>query len=610
MSMLPILKKIFKNQTENKPCGEGIVSNEANQQSTADIVGIHDLMIVAGNKTLILISDKRRVGLWMSDGVYDPCSATAAEGHNQINQLIHENLDELYDSLIYPLEENLFFLNITDSTNRGNLSGEGWIMLCHEMLDVFFPIIYRFVEENAINKKVGVIVFPNDRGTSIGADYLCDLLSAQHFNVHVHLEDLTDSLVWRNENCIQDIKNRLLHNYNVTIHKDAHLYEERELSSYPSICLELRNNLIKLAKEHNQNIPNKTLEKEPVDRKAPVPFPSISRSAEMRLSQYGQVRTLADIVKYLNCEKQYTDIYTLLNDLGNTINKYIQRGTICEEAYWYLTTILRIKSDMLFESSSLNLDKLIELVDDNRETYGFTLDDIYSKRSKTQLLKLVNLLNEIKHYTHSQDLISDLDSIMPQAHSMSKTFGRYPLYFFEQGIKSLWNEITPNGYLDSGLLEKYMFTDHENKVAELGLNEVIRMDYEDDAPCHPEVFFPKKIGTAPVYVQDENFREPCTGEPIYIKSCGEGKGPNRGSGLYEFELVRPILEQECEKGNYVYINGYYIPLTDYQKHIVGNHASYVPKVKNTRPIFQDWVGCLNYMQEETKCQFIAEILSE
>jgi hypothetical protein len=386
------------------------------------------------------------------------------------------------------------------------------------------------------------------------------------------------------------------------------LYEGRELSSYPSICLELRNNLIKIVKELNQNIPNKTLEKEPVDRKAPVPFPSISRSAEMRLSQYGQVRTLADIVKYLSSDKQYTDIYTLLNDLGNTINKYIQRGTICDEVYSYLIHILQFKSDMLFESSNLNLDKLIELVD--RETYGFTLDDIYSKRSKNQLLKLVKLLNEIKHYTYSQDLVSDLDSIMPHAHSMSNTFGRYPLYFFEQGIKNLWNEITPNGYLDSGLLEKYMFTDHENKVAELGLNEVIRMDYEDDSPCHPEVFFPKKIGTAPVYVQDEYFREPCTGEPIYIKSCGEGKGPNRGSSLYEFELVRPILVQECEKGNYVYVNGCYIPLTDYQERIVCGHVYYVPIVKNTRPIFQNWVGCLNYMQEKTKCQFIAEILSE
>ena len=131
----------------------------------------------------------------------------------------------------------------------------------------------------------------------------------------------------------------------------------------------------------------------------------------------------------------------------------------------------------------------------------------------------------------------------------------------------IWNEIQENGYMSNALLEQKMFTEHEEKVQEHGLKHVIRQDFVQDGPCHPEVYFPKRIGTAPVYVLDKNYVDHCSGQPMLVKSCGEGKGPNAHGSLYEMRLVQPIIERECSKGNYQKIQEYYIPVGDDSKPI-------------------------------------------
>jgi hypothetical protein len=96
-----------------------------------------------------------------------------------------------------------------------------------------------------------------------------------------------------------------------------------------------------------------------------------------------------------------------------------------------------------------------------------------------------------------------------------------------------------------------MFEQHDEKVKKYGLSKVIEMDFQDDGPCHPEVFFPKKIGTAAVYVGDSRGATTigrCTANPTtiyqnYIKSCGEGTGPNRDPYYYEKELLRIVEEK-------------------------------------------------------------------
>ena len=77
-----------------------------------------------------------------------------------------------------------------------------------------------------------------------------------------------------------------------------------------------------------------------------------------------------------------------------------------------------------------------------------------------------------------------------------------------------------------------MFEQHNEKVKNLGIDTVIEMDYEKDGPCHPEVYFPREVGIGPVYVKQGNRK--------FIKSCGEGKGPNRIPDYYEEHLFKRI----------------------------------------------------------------------
>jgi hypothetical protein len=136
-----------------------------------------------------------------------------------------------------------------------------------------------------------------------------------------------------------------------------------------------------------------------------------------------------------------------------------------------------------------------------------------------------------------------------------------------------------------------MFTEHERKVAEIGLSEVIRTDFENDGPCHPEVFFPKEIGTAPVYVVDQFNTEHCTGNPMYVKSCGEGKGPNAWPYRYEFLIIKPLLERQVQKGTYEKVEEFYLPIKEWR----------------TRPIFHELYGKIEIHGLREKMRFMTRI---
>jgi hypothetical protein len=112
---------------------------------------------------------------------------------------------------------------------------------------------------------------------------------------------------------------------------------------------------------------------------------------------------------------------------------------------------------------------------------------------------------------------------------LDDSFG-YPLHFFEIGLRQSWNKIIENGKLDNTLLEKIIFQDHLTKVKELGLDKVIEMDYNNDWACYPNVYTPNEIGVGPVYLKQKN--------DTYIKSCGEGAGPNGIPNYYEEQLLR------------------------------------------------------------------------
>lgn len=152
---------------------------------TLDCFNAHDLRIVAGNKVLTIIYNRRELGLH-SFGIYDYCSTSDEDGHRLMAQIIRENEDEAYKSLLIQSSEDEMWINIADCTNRG----AGIYRRLHEqMIEVFEPIILKFIKDNAVLDNVGICVASGEYGTSHVAPFLCQKLNALGLNVHVAIID-------------------------------------------------------------------------------------------------------------------------------------------------------------------------------------------------------------------------------------------------------------------------------------------------------------------------------------------------------------------------------------------------------------------------------------
>ncbi len=300
-----------------------------------------------------------------------------------------------------------------------------------------------------------------------------------------------------------------------------------------------------------------------------------------RLMMYGQCRTFADIVKALNNKKPYHSFEELMPDFSNVIHEYEKRGTVNGDSLELMWKILQDNKDELFDDEGFNFGTFIQKMEAVINGSGKSdIDTIFTNRQRTKLLILLKTLNDICHYKDVQQLHDDLFTIATGRFSCGDneymgdplpSIGHYPINFFVSGLRKQWDNITIDGVLDNKLLEEVMFTNHSKKVEELGIDAVIASDFSDDGPCHPEVFFPKERGTAPVYVKDErSFRR-------YIKACGEGKGPRRGYEFYETQLVMHILMREVDEGNYELIDdNYFIPIGTVKKPVFLRHVGRIP----------------------------------
>ena len=160
---------------------ESLVSAIIEDGYTLDHFDVHDLRIVAGNKTLAIIYDRQELGLH-SFGIYDYCTTSDEEGHKAMVQIIRENEDEAYKSLIIESSEDELWINIADCTNRG--AGQLG-RVCNQMIEVFEPIILKFIKSNAVNNNIGLCVFFGEDGTSLGAHLLCQKLKELELNTHI-----------------------------------------------------------------------------------------------------------------------------------------------------------------------------------------------------------------------------------------------------------------------------------------------------------------------------------------------------------------------------------------------------------------------------------------
>lgn len=313
-----------------------------------------------------------------------------------------------------------------------------------------------------------------------------------------------------------------------------------------------------------------------------------------KMMMYGQCRTIADIVKTLNTQKHYRSFEELLPDFGEAIEQYQQRGTVDRDSLDIMEKVLYDNKDTLFEGARFHLDRFIDKLEatfDDKEKSG--IDLIFAKRQRAKLLVLLKTLNDICQYKDVEDLRYHLLSIATGRWNCGDNRymmdplpnnGNYLFNGFIRGLRDQWDHVTVNGTLDNQLLEQVMFKEHSDRVKAMGIDQVIANDFTDDGPCHPEVFFPKNPGTAPVYVKDAYSRR-------YIKACGERKGPRSGHERYEMQLVSNVLMQEVSKGNYEVLDGgFFIPVGTLEK-----------------PVFIADVGRVHFASLAEKKEFIDNV---
>ncbi len=286
----------------------------------------------------------------------------------------------------------------------------------------------------------------------------------------------------------------------------------------------------------------------------------------VKIQNYGQVRTLADLTMVLNAQKHYTNPELLIADLSSLLYLYRKRGTVTDDAIDSFKYMLGKNASKWFNDGYFDIDQMYAHLQDKAGNDATTaLEVIYQRREMAKMARVVMLMNEVARYTDPQTLMMDVHNVLkydgtPMAPTNWNDSFHYPYFFFEQGIIYQWKQITDKeGRLDNDKLNRVMFENHEKRIAELGLPEVIRRDYAPDSSCHPEVFFPNKAGTGPVYVEIK--------QDVFVKSCGEGKGPNRNPEMYEMQFLTPILERLCQGENpeYVMADGCYIPIRDYSR---------------------------------------------
>lgn len=308
---------------------------------------------------------------------------------------------------------------------------------------------------------------------------------------------------------------------------------------------------------------------------------------------YGMTRTFADIILGLNETKKYTSPDQALSDLGSYMQRFSEQGdNIAFLSVRILQCILHDNPD-IFASGFLNVSRLRELVFEYKNFLS-TYDKAYDLYCREKLLNLVAYLNEFRRYSKPEELRRDLFentdvlkfSACTPIHGfyyfvMSGATGmNYPVQFFVRAIRNLWSEITTDGILDADKMRRLMFGNHDEAVNQLGLEATIQRDHIEDSPCHPEVFVPKVMGTAPIYVKDEQIGR-------YIRSCGEGKGPNSIPDWLEFQIAKQILEKD----------------KSYKQ--IGNY--YIPKYDNTLPVYGEYSGRLVFKTQDEKLKFIEDV---
>jgi len=522
MKLLEILKRMLScSATEASDSTEASKSTVLRfvdgNRCPKDYADLDDLRLIVGDNTLTLVYNICLGGLHNVLS-YDPCSGATQDCFSEINTIIENNFEEAYESIVAKTGENQYLLNIGVNLQLG--AGSLSQKLCEDLIDVFYPIIKRFVDKHIVDNQIGVYsVFKDGYGTSVGLLGLVNHLEKNGYKCcGVGTSTSYDSTSYS----LKRAKGWQGFTY-IELEK---LIKGKEKLPEGNILSLLHDELV--AKMDSNTVCQQNIEQEST---------TYSHNSEV-IEQYGQVRTMADILIAMDEQEHFHSS----EEAVAAVESYIGSQSPCHfaisgKAFHFIADALY--SPMAFEDGRLNKDAFLE---------NFTIsqldknwDNAMYRYYYAKIWKLICYFNEFRRYTSPDQIYRDLkNAITPEYYILDNPWGGYPQYFFRRAIKEAWNEIAPNNSIDAQLLEEYMFKNHEASVKAIGLEETIKKDFVQDY-CHTDVYFPKKVGSAPVY----NERH-VGSKRMFIKSCGEGKGPNNNPELLEMRYAYKLLLEESK----------------------------------------------------------------
>ena len=219
----------------------------------------------------------------------------------------------------------------------------------------------------------------------------------------------------------------------------------------------------------------------------------LKRSKAEVIEGYGQVRTMADILISMNDQYHFHSS----EEAVAAVMKFIGSQSPCHfaisgQAFHFIADALY--SSKAFVNRRLNKDAFL----DNFTISQFekNWDNAMYRYYYAKIWKLICYFDEFRRYTSPGQIYRDLKkTISPEYFG----YRGYPQHFFRCAIEEAWEKIAPNNSIDPVLLDKYMFRNHEVAIQTLGLEATIRKDFVQDY-CHTDVYFPQKVGSAPVYI--------------------------------------------------------------------------------------------------------------
>lgn len=359
------------------------------------------------------------------------------------------------------------------------------------------------------------------------------------------------------------------------------------------------------SKKHSDNITMNSIEDIHTEtpHSNPIDIPVFCCPEYKKLSEYGYIRTIADIIKVLNKSNCYTDPKALKQDLQTVLAPYRERGTVSQSAIDAFSYLIHDYSEELFDGTKLDINKLAYIIDEIPSKEITPIDEVFSHRQKAKILYAIKFANKICKYTSPEALAYDLRTLF---YGIS-TWGwhtkllddnhphiNYGVNFFLENITKIWPSITSLDSqskvetLNNDLLELYMFTDHENKIKEDGLVSTLNKDYEEIPGCHSTRFFSIRPGTGPIYVINGNTQ--------IQKACHPSDDTLLQQEFYEKGIIRVLMSNLVARHEYRAVNGdsdisFYLPIIDY-----------------SRPIYDGEYNEMSFESEKDKIKFIRSLI--